>query len=105
AFGAHALQATLESQGRIDTFETAVKYQFYHTLALLLIGLLMFRVQDKLLDYAALSMMGGILIFSGSLYILCLSGIRWLGAVTPLGGLLFIAGWILLLIAVAKSNF
>ncbi len=105
AFGAHALQATLESQGRIDTFETAVKYQFYHTLALLLIGLLMFRVQDKLLDYSALSMMGGILIFSGSLYILCLSGIRWLGAVTPLGGLLFIVGWVLLLIAVAKSNF
>lgn len=104
AFGAHALQATLEAQGRIDTFETAVKYQFYHTIALLLIGLLMFRVQDKLLDYAALSMMGGVLIFSGSLYVLCLSGIRWLGAITPLGGLLFIAGWILLLIAVARAN-
>ncbi len=104
AFGAHALQATLEAGGRTATFETAVKYQFYHTLALLLIGLLMFRVQDKLLDYAALSMMGGILVFSGSLYILCLSGIRWLGAVTPVGGLLFIIGWVLLLVAVAKSN-
>ncbi|MEQ9443873.1 MAG: DUF423 domain-containing protein [Cyclobacteriaceae bacterium] len=104
AFGAHALQATLEAQGRLDTFETAVKYQFYHTLALLLIGLLMFRIQDKLLDYAALSMMGGILIFSGSLYILCLSGMRWLGAVTPIGGLLFIAGWILLLLAITRSS-
>ncbi|MGB3588198.1 MAG: DUF423 domain-containing protein [Tunicatimonas sp.] len=104
AFGAHALQATLEAGGRTATFEIAVKYQFYHTLALLLIGLLMFRVQDKLLDYAALSMMGGILVFSGSLYILCLSGIRWLGAVTPVGGLLFIIGWVLLLVAVAKSN-
>lgn len=104
AFGAHALQATLEAQGRVDTFETAVKYQFYHTLALLAIGLLMFRVQDKLLDYAALSMMGGILIFSGSLYILCLSGLRWLGAVTPVGGLLFIVGWVLLAIAIAKSS-
>jgi len=104
AFGAHALQATLEAQGRTATFETAVKYQFYHTLALLIIGLLMFRIQDKLLDYAALSMMGGILVFSGSLYILCLSGLRWLGAVTPVGGLLFIIGWVLLLVAVAKSN-
>jgi uncharacterized membrane protein YgdD (TMEM256/DUF423 family) len=104
AFGAHALQATLEAQGRVDTFETAVKYQFYHTLALLAIGLLMFRIQDKMLDYAALSMMGGILIFSGSLYILCLSGLRWLGAVTPVGGLLFIIGWVLLAIAVAKSS-
>ncbi|MEM6840700.1 MAG: DUF423 domain-containing protein [Bacteroidota bacterium] len=105
AFGAHALQATLEAQGRMDTFETAVKYQFYHTLALLYIGLLMFRIQDKLLDYAALSMIGGVLIFSGSLYILCLSGIRWLGAVTPIGGSLFIIGWVLLLVALAKSNF
>ena len=104
AFGAHALQATLEAQNRMATFETAVKYQFYHTLALFLIGLLMSRLQDKLLDYAAFSMLGGILIFSGSLYILCLSGLRWLGAVTPLGGLLFIIGWVLLLIAVAKSS-
>lgn len=104
AFGAHALQATLEAQGRIETFDTAVKYQFYHTLALLLIGLLMFRIQDKLLDYAAYAMMGGILVFSGSLYILCLSGVRWLGAVTPIGGLLFIIGWVLLLLSVAKSS-
>lgn len=104
AFGAHALQSTLEAQGRMDTFETAVKYQFYHTLALLMIGLLMFRIQDKMLDYAAFSMMGGILVFSGSLYILCISGLRWLGAVTPIGGLLFIAGWILLLISVLRSS-
>nr|WKN38384.1 DUF423 domain-containing protein [Tunicatimonas sp. TK19036] len=104
AFGAHALQTTLEAQGRIETFETAVKYQFYHTLALFLIGLLMFRLQDRLLDYAAYSMMGGILVFSGSLYILCLSGVRWLGAITPIGGLLFIVGWVLLLLSVAKSS-
>ena len=104
AFGAHALQTTLEAQGRIETFETAVKYQFYHTLAIFLIGLLMFRLQDRLLDYAAYSMMGGILVFSGSLYILCLSGVRWLGAITPIGGLLFIVGWVLLLLSVAKSS-
>jgi uncharacterized membrane protein YgdD (TMEM256/DUF423 family) len=103
AFGAHALRAMLEAQGRLDTFETAVKYQFYHTLALLAIGLLMYKVSDKLLGYAGYSMIGGVIIFSGSLYILCLSGIRWLGAITPIGGVLMIIGWALLFWAVARS--
>jgi uncharacterized membrane protein YgdD (TMEM256/DUF423 family) len=103
AFGAHALRAMLEAQGRLDTFETAVKYQFYHTLALLAIGLLMYKVSDKLLGYAGYSMIGGVIIFSGSLYILCLSGIRWLGAITPIGGVLMIVGWALLFWAVARS--
>lgn len=103
AFGAHALRATLEAQGRLETFETAVKYQFYHTLALLAIGLLMYKISDKLLGYAGYSMIGGVIIFSGSLYILCLSGIRWLGAITPIGGVLIIVGWALLFWAVARS--
>jgi uncharacterized membrane protein YgdD (TMEM256/DUF423 family) len=103
AFGAHALRAMLEAQGRLDTFETAVKYQFYHTLALLAIGLLMYKISDKLLGYAGYSMIGGVIIFSGSLYILCLSGIRWLGAITPIGGVLMIIGWALLFWAVARS--
>lgn len=103
AFGAHALRATLEAQNRIETFETAVKYQFYHTIALLAIGLLMYKVSDKLLGYAGYSMIGGILIFSGSLYILCLSGVRWLGAITPIGGVLMIVGWVLLLLALARN--
>lgn len=103
AFGAHALRATLEAQGRLETFETAVKYQFYHTLALLAIGLLMYKISDKLLGYAGFSMIGGVIIFSGSLYILCLSGIRWLGAITPIGGVLMIVGWVLLFWAVARS--
>ena len=96
AFGAHALRATLEAGGRLDTFETAVKYQFYHTLALLAIGILMYYLPDKRLGYAALAMVIGIVIFSGSLYVLCLTGVRWLGAVTPLGGLALIVGWGLL---------
>ncbi|WKN33652.1 DUF423 domain-containing protein [Porifericola rhodea] len=104
AFGAHALRASLEASNRLDTFETAVKYQFYHTLALLVIGLLMYRIQDKLLDYAGLSMIVGILIFSGSLYILCLSGLRWLGAITPIGGLLMIIGWVLLFWSIARTG-
>ena len=103
AFGAHALRATLEASGRLDTFETAVKYQFYHTLALLTIGILMYHIPDKRLGYAAVAMIGGILIFSGSLYILCLTGVRWWGAVTPLGGVALIAGWVLLLIGIYRS--
>ncbi|MEK6481438.1 DUF423 domain-containing protein [Catalinimonas sp. 4WD22] len=103
AFGAHALRASLEASNRLDTFETAVKYQFYHTLALLAIGLLMYKLSDKLLGYAGLSMVGGVLIFSGSLYILCLTGVRWLGAITPIGGLLMIIGWVLLFWAVART--
>ena len=103
AFGAHALRSSLEAQGRLDTFETAVKYQFYHTLALLAIGLLLYKLNDKLLGYAGYSMIGGVVIFSGSLYVLCLTGMRWLGAVTPIGGLLMIVGWALLFWAVARS--
>ena len=103
AFGAHALRAILEASGRIETFETAVRYQFYHTLALLAIGLLMYHIPDKKLGYAALAMMGGILIFSGSLYILCLTGARWWGAVTPFGGVLLIVGWVLLLISIYQN--
>lgn len=103
AFGAHILQELLETKGRVGTFETAVQYQFYHTLALLAIGLLMFKVEDKLLDYAAISMIAGIVIFCGSLYLLSVSGYRWLGMITPVGGLFFIAGWLLLFFATYRS--
>lgn len=102
AFGAHALRETLQVTGRTETFETAVKYQFYHTLALLFIGLLMYRIESRLLEYAAYSLIAGILIFSGCVYILSLTGVTKWGAVTPIGGLFFIIGWILLLVAVAK---
>ncbi|HSI89751.1 MAG TPA: DUF423 domain-containing protein [Adhaeribacter sp.] len=103
AFGAHALKAVLTQTNRLDTFETAVKYQFYHALALLLIGLLLFHLNHPALRWAAICFVGGILIFSGSLYILCLSGITWLGAITPIGGVLFIAGWVCLAYAAAKA--
>jgi len=103
AFGAHALQQMLEMYQRTDTFETAVKYQFYHTLALFMIGLLMFRVQDKLLGYAGLAMIAGIIIFSGSLYILSLTNTKAWGAVTPFGGVFMITGWVLLVIVIIRS--
>lgn len=95
AFGAHGLQPTLEANGRMDTFETAVKYHFYHAL-----GLLIFAIWKQLqppvkhLNLSYLLLMIGILIFSGSLYVLSITGITWLGAITPLGGVAFIAGWL-----------
>jgi uncharacterized membrane protein YgdD (TMEM256/DUF423 family) len=94
AFGAHSLEALLIQNGRLDTFQTAVNYHFYHTLALLGIGVLASVKPDwKGISFAAWSMLLGILIFSGSLYVLSLTGITWLGAITPLGGLAFILGW------------
>ena len=103
AFGAHALRNILESSGRTETFETAVKYQFYHALALMLLGVLMFNIKHPFFTYAGYSFTVGILIFSGSLYILCLTGITKFGMITPIGGVLFIAGWILLLYGIMKT--
>ena len=94
AFGAHSLEALLIQNGRLDTFQTAVNYHFYHTLALFGIGILASVKPDwKGISFAAWSMVLGILVFSGSLYVLSLTGITWLGAITPLGGLAFILGW------------
>ena len=94
AFGAHSLEALLIQNGRLDTFQTAVNYHFYHTLALLGIGILATIKPDwKVITFSAWCMVLGIVIFSGSLYVLSLSGITWLGAITPLGGLAFILSW------------
>ncbi|MDX5349012.1 MAG: DUF423 domain-containing protein [Hymenobacteraceae bacterium] len=103
AFGAHALAKLLESTNRVATFETAVKYQVYHTLALLFVGLLLFKVQHSAFTVAAWCFIIGILIFSGSLYTLCLTGITWLGAITPIGGTLFIIGWLSLFYGILKA--
>ena len=102
AFGAHALKKSLEASGRFDTFETAVKYQFYHALALVLIGMLVqnMPVNAKILSYSGYSFLVGVLIFSGSLYAICFTGITKFGAIAPIGGLALIIGWILLFWAV-----
>ncbi|MBL6445985.1 DUF423 domain-containing protein [Fulvivirga sp. 29W222] len=102
AFGAHGLKPLLIEYGRMETFETAVKYQFYHTLAILGLGILMLKFPNKYFKYAAHSMLAGIIIFSGSLYVLCLSNIAVLGAVTPIGGVMFILGWIFLALGAKK---
>lgn len=104
AFGAHGLKEILTETGRVETFETAVKYHFYHSLAIFLIGILALVTPEwKKLSTAAILMTVGILIFSGSLYVLSLTGITWLGAITPLGGIAFIAGWILVFLAASKN--
>lgn len=93
AFGAHALQARLDDYS-LGVFETAVQYHFYHSLALLAVGMLaLSQPQTTLLKSSGWLFFLGILVFSGSLYVLSITGMRWLGAVTPLGGLAFIGGW------------
>src|SRR5690554_2282737 len=103
AFGAHGLQPILIAYDRVQTFETGVQYHFYHTFAILCTGIIIALWRDHtLLRYSAFSFMGGIVIFSGSLYILSLTNVTWLGAITPLGGLAFILGWVLLFVGVGK---
>ena len=101
AFGAHALKQSLSSE-MLAVYKTGVEYQFYHALGLLLIGLVGFHVKSKYLSWAGLFITIGIILFSGSLYVLTLSGIKGLGAITPVGGLSFVAGWILLAVALLK---
>ena len=96
AFGAHGLKDILAQNNREETFELAVRYQFYHAFALLFTGMLMGQYLSPAAKYAALCFTAGIVLFSGSLYLLSLSGITMFGAVTPFGGLLFIIGWVLL---------
>ena len=103
AFGAHALRARL-SADLLAVFETAARYQMYHALALLAVAILAARWPGMPLRAAGWLFIGGTVVFSGSLYLLALTGTRWLGAITPLGGLLFLAGWLALAAAVARGG-
>ncbi len=102
AFGSHALKPRL-SEELMQVYKTGVEYHFYHALGLLLVGVLSVYMPSNLLNWSALFLAMGILIFSGSLYVLAITGIRWIGAITPIGGLSFIAGWVLLFVAVWKK--
>jgi uncharacterized membrane protein YgdD (TMEM256/DUF423 family) len=104
AFGAHALRPLLEEHARTETFELAVRYQFYHAFAILFTGVLMLHFLSPHLRRAAVCFAIGIVIFSGSLYILSVSGVREWGAVTPIGGVLFIAGWLLLFLGINEKR-
>lgn len=110
AFAAHALKEMV-SERVLVTFETAVKYQFYHLLALALVGILYATFPNKRMIAAGWLFIAGIIIFCGSLYMLCYvqatvqPGFKWLGPITPVGGLAFIAGWFMLFLGTfAKKN-
>jgi len=94
AFGAHSLRSTLETHGILDAWNKAVLYHFIHAIALLALAL--YSTANR---GACWLLFAGIFLFSGSLYLLALSNVRWLGAITPLGGLCFLAGWAWLIIA------
>lgn len=98
AFGAHALATTLELHGTRATYETGVQYQLVHALALILLGVLSGREGSAKLDWAGKLMIIGIALFSFSLYVLALTGVRILGAITPFGGLCFLIAWLLIAI-------
>jgi len=102
AFGAHGLKAHLSTE-MMQIYKTGVEYHFYHALGLLLIGILSISMPSGLLNWSAILLTIGIIMFSGSLYVLAITGIKWLGAITPLGGLSFIAGWVLLFVTVWKK--
>lgn len=103
AFGAHALKARLEP-AMLATWDTAVLYQLVHALALLLVALLARTTSLTGLSVAMWSFAIGVLLFSGSLYVLALGGPRWFGPVTPLGGVAFIVGWMAIVVAVVRGE-
>ena len=99
AFGAHGLRGVIDERG-LEVFQTAVTYQIYHSLALILVAILpVAGLSRRLLGLAAGFFVAGILLFSGSLYLLVLTDLRWMGPVTPVGGIGFMVGWILVLMA------
>lgn len=102
AFGAHALRTRVEPR-LLEVFETAVRYQMYHALALLAVAWVASRAPGSMSTAAGWLFVAGTVIFSGSLYAMVFSGVRALGAITPIGGVCFIAGWVCLALA-ARSQ-
>jgi len=105
AFAAHTLRDRLSPE-LLNTFQTGVQYHMYHALGLFGIGLLMLNFPSStLLRISAYLMMAGIVLFSGSLYLLSITGTRWLGAITPLGGLCFLTAWMLIVWFATRQQF
>lgn len=104
AFGAHALRGRLEPPAR-DTFETAVRYQMYHVAALVAVAFASTLNQSALIGLSGWAFVLGTVLFSGSLYLLVITKKRWLGAITPFGGMALIIGWLLLAAGVWSSNY
>ena len=103
AFGAHFLKSRLSVED-LAIFETAVRYQMYHALGIVLIGVLGFHVPHNLILLPSYFMISGILIFSGTLFLLLYTNIRWFGAITPIGGTFLIIGWLYLAFNIYRYN-
>ena len=103
AFGAHGLKAILSSK-MLVVFETGVRYHMYHAFGVIVAGWASATWKHRFFRYAAWAFILGIVFFSGSLYVLSLTEIRWLGAITPLGGVLFLSGWLLLAMGFYKGS-
>lgn len=103
AFGAHGLKSHTDAAG-LQIWETAARYHFFHALALLMVALAWQRYSSRAFKAIVICFLAGIAIFSGSLYVLVLSGIKWLGAITPIGGTLLIIGWIILAVAHTRGQ-
>ena len=104
AFGAHALKDILTVNRRLDTYELAVRYHFYHTFALFTVGMMMDKFSGSGFKLSAFLFLIGIVLFSGSLYALCLLNITMIAVITPIGGVFLIAGWATLFVAVFKAT-
>lgn len=104
AFGAHLLKPVLSASNRLDTFETGVKYQFYGTFAILVIGLLPMAYKNKFSNIAGNLFLFGTIIFSGSLYLICSTGITLFGAIAPIGGICLISGWLFLFYSIITAS-
>jgi uncharacterized membrane protein YgdD (TMEM256/DUF423 family) len=103
AFGAHGLKARMTAE-MLAVYQTGVHYHLFHALGLLAVGLVAMQISDSVyLKWSGWLMLVGIILFSGSLYVLSVSGLRWLGMVTPFGGMSFIVAWILFVVAIVKS--
>lgn len=103
AFGAHGFQSILKTHDTLAIFNTGVQYHFYHTLALLLLGVLALNNKSNYIKRSATAFTIGIILFSGSLYTLALTGIKTFGAITPLGGFAFLLGWIFLFLGCSNN--
>jgi uncharacterized membrane protein YgdD (TMEM256/DUF423 family) len=101
AFGAHGLEGKVSAH-YLEVWETGVQYQMFHAAGLIAIGILMQLTNAPMLSVAGWLMFAGIIFFSGSLYVLAVSGVSILGAITPIGGVLFLAAWVLIIIGVVK---
>lgn len=104
AFGAHSLNSLLTEYGRTETYKTAVFYQFFHSIAIIITAFMYERYDTKKLNTSFYLFIAGIVLFSGSLYTLSITNITIFGAITPIGGIMFILGWLNLYLATKKSK-